>query len=137
MLGDAFEEYFQQVTNGSGKYAMTAQEDAAVLEVMIRGAQAGLVDFERCLVMRGASNFDRPYPGESAAQSLLFDTSGGFSIALANLYNAGKPIVDDILTNWKKTWASGIKPTGYAGDIFETVPNGFEPDIGTDFGSTG
>lgn len=52
VLGDAFEQYFQQVTNGSGKYAMTAQEDAAVLEVMIRGAQAGLVDFERCLVMR-------------------------------------------------------------------------------------
>jgi purine nucleoside permease len=31
---------------------MTAQEDAAVLEVMIRGAQAGLVDFERMIVMR-------------------------------------------------------------------------------------
>lgn len=94
-------------------------------------------DTDDAVGFRAASNFDRPYPGESAAQSLLFDTSGGFSIALSNLYNAGMPIVDDILTDWKKTWAAGIKPTGYAGDILETVPNGFEPDIGTDFGSIG
>ena len=132
-----FDEYFMQLTNGSGKYCMTAQEDNAILEAMIRGAQAGLVDFKRIMVMRAASNFDREYPGETAAQSLLFDTSGGFGIALANLYNAGRPIVDDILGNWKKTWEKGIKVTNYAGDIFDTVPDGYKPDIGTPAGQVG
>lgn len=52
VLGDAFDEYYLLLTNGSGKYCMTAQEDNAVLEAMIRGAKAGLVDFLRIMVMR-------------------------------------------------------------------------------------
>lgn len=137
VLADAFDEYFVKVTNGSGKYCMTAQEDNAVLEAMIRGAAASLVDFERIIVMRAASNFDREYPGETAAQSLLYDTSGGFSISLANLYKAGSPIIDDIMTNWKKTWAKGISYSNYAGDILDSVPNGITPDIGTPEGRIG
>lgn len=138
VLGDAFEEYFMRVTNGSGKYCMTAQEDAAIMEVMVRGAVAKLVDLERIVVMRATSNFDRGYPGETAAHSLLFDVSGGFSISLANLYNAGRPIVDDILTNWKKGgWERGINAKNYVGDIFGTVMNGNKMDIGTDYAQTG
>lgn len=116
---------------------MTAQEDNAILEAMLRGAKAGLVDFTRIMVMRAGSNFDRQYPGETAAQSLFDDVSGGFPISLANLYNAGKPIIDDILGNWAQTWEKGIKVTNYAGDILDTVPDGFTPDIGTVYGQIG
>lgn len=116
---------------------MTAQEDNAILEAMIRGAKASLVDFARIIVMRAGSNFDRQHPGETAAQSLFDDISGGFPISLANLYNAGRPIVDDILAKWDKVWSDGIKVNNYVGDILESVPNGFEPDIGTEYGQIG
>jgi len=117
---------------------MTAQEDNAVAEVLLRGAAASLVDFSRFMVMRAASNFDRGYPGETAAQSLLFDTSGGFGISLKNLYNSGKPIIDDILGNWRKNgWQKGIKATNYAGDILNTLNSTYPADIGTPNGSIG
>lgn len=116
---------------------MTAQEDNAILEAMIRGAKAGLVDFTRIMVMRAGSNFDREHPGETAYTNLFNDNSGGFPISLANLYNAGRPIVDDILASWDKTWKGGIKVKNYAGDIFDTVPDGYPPDIGTPNGSVG
>jgi len=64
---------------------------------MICGAAGGLVDVTRIMVMQAASNFDREHLGKTAAQSLLSDTSDGFGIALDNLYNAGRPIIDDIL----------------------------------------
>lgn len=104
---------------------------------MIRGAKAGLVDFTRLMVMRAGSNFDRQHPGETAAQSLFDDVSGGFPISLANLYNAGSPIIDDILANWVGTWKKGIKVQNYAGDILNTVPGAYPPDIGTPYGQIG
>jgi purine nucleoside permease len=39
-------------TNGTGAYCMTAQEDSATLEVMVRAAIEGLVDFSRIILMR-------------------------------------------------------------------------------------
>lgn len=51
-LAQAFENITALWTNGSGIYCMSAQEDSAVLEVMVRAAIGGLVDFARILVLR-------------------------------------------------------------------------------------
>jgi purine nucleoside permease len=57
LLAEAFENTTISWTNGSGKYCMTAQEDNATLEVLLRLAIEGLVDFARIIVMRtGKSN---------------------------------------------------------------------------------
>ena len=130
LLGDSFSDYFSLLTNGSGKYCMTAEEDNAVLEAMIRAASAGLVDFTRIMLMRTASNFDRQYPGQTAYESLFKSSSGGFHLATANIYIAGKPIIDDILANWASVYKKGIKVGNYAGDILHTVPDGYTPNIG-------
>ena len=76
LLGDAFSDYTHLLTNGSGVYCTTAQEDNATLESLLRGAAAHLVDFARIIVMRTASDFDRPYPGQSELQGLLYDDPG-------------------------------------------------------------
>lgn len=55
---------------------MTAQEDNAILEAMIRGAWAQKVDFTRLILLRSASDFDRPPPGEEASESLLYGDEG-------------------------------------------------------------
>ena len=64
LLSEAFENTTKLFTNGSGVYCTTAQEDTATLEALLRGAIANLTDFSRIIIMRTASDFDRPYAGE-------------------------------------------------------------------------
>ena len=50
------------LTNGTGTYALTAQEDNAVLEVLVRAHKAKSADYGRVILFRAASNFDRAPP---------------------------------------------------------------------------
>jgi purine nucleoside permease len=52
LLAETFENTTSVWTNGTGAYCMTAQEDNANMEVMVRAAIEGLVDFARIIVMR-------------------------------------------------------------------------------------
>lgn len=52
LLSQAFENVTTLLTNGSGRYCMTAQEDSAILEALLRMAIEGRVDFARILLMR-------------------------------------------------------------------------------------
>ena len=72
LLGEAFENTTKLFTNGSGVYCTTAQEDTATLEALLRGAIANLTDFSRIIIMRTASDFDRPYAGEVCTLQSLF-----------------------------------------------------------------
>lgn len=128
ILGTAFENTTKLFTNGTGDYCSTAQEDNATLEVLLRASAHKLTDFARIIVMRTASDFDRPYPGVSAAYNLLFADQGGFEPALENIYHAGIEVVQGILKGWDETFAKGVKPTNYIGDIFGTL--GGQPDFG-------
>lgn len=51
-LAQAFENTTALWTNGTGVYCMSAQEDNATLEVLVRAAIEGLVDFSRVIAMR-------------------------------------------------------------------------------------
>lgn len=109
---------------------MTAQEDNAILESFLRGAVAKLVDFRRIILMRTAANFDRAPPGMSDLTQLLYVDQGGFGESARNIYNAGHYIVDNIVANWNAVYKKGIKVTNYVGDIFDSLPGPFPPDIG-------
>ncbi|PSS15265.1 hypothetical protein M430DRAFT_124100 [Amorphotheca resinae ATCC 22711] len=128
LLGEAFENTTTLFTNGSAVYCMTAQEDNATLEAMIRAAIRGTVDFARIILMRTASDFDRPYPGLSDLDNLFYADQGGFVPAVENIYLAGTPIIHGILRDWDKVFEKGVKPTNYIGDIFGTL--GGTPDFG-------
>jgi purine nucleoside permease len=128
LLGEAFENTTSLFTNGSGIYCMTAQEDNATLEALLRAASHGKVDFGRIIIMRTASDFDRPYPGLSNLDTLFYAEQGGFEPALQNIYEAGTPVVKGILEGWKNSFEGGIKAGNYLGDIFGTL--GGTPDFG-------
>jgi purine nucleoside permease len=128
LLGEAFENTTTLFTNGSGVYCMTAQEDNATLEAMIRAAVVGTIDFARIIIMRTASDFDRPYPGTSVEFNLFYSDQGGFVPAIANIYLAGTPVIKGILSGWQKTFKKGVSATNYIGDIFGTL--GGTPDFG-------
>lgn len=127
-LSEAFENTTQIWTNGSGVYCTTAQEDNATLEAILRAAQHNLTDYSRVIVMRTASDFDRPPPGTSEIQNLLYADQGGFGPAIQNIYLAGIKVVEGILDGWNSTFAAGVKHKNYAGDVFATL--GGTPDFG-------
>ncbi len=105
-LGQRASEWAKLLSDGEAVYCTTQQEDTATMNALLRGEAAGKVDAKRLAVLRTASNFDRPHPGQSALQSLTTD-SGGFGIATANLVAAGKPLVDDIVARWA-LWQDGV-----------------------------
>lgn len=128
LLSEAFENTTKLFTNGSGEYCATAQEDNATLEALLRGAIANLTDFSRIIIMRTASDFDRPYAGEAATTNLFYANQGGFEPAIANIYLAGIKVVEGILSGWDSTFEKGVPATNYVGDIFGSL--GGMPDFG-------
>ncbi|TGO60966.1 hypothetical protein BCON_0031g00440 [Botryotinia convoluta] len=128
LLGEAFENTTTLLTNGSGVYCMTAQEDNATLSALLRAALFKIVDFSRIIIMRTASDFDRPYPGASVEFNLLYSNQGAFEPAVENIYLAGTEVIKGLLDGWNSTFAEGVAPTNYIGDIFGSL--GGEPDFG-------
>jgi purine nucleoside permease len=107
ILGEHASRWVSLLTDGKGRYCTTQQEDNAVMEALVRGSAAGLLDKRRVSVLRTAANFDRPYPGQTAFDSLTSRSSGGFAPATQNMINAGLPFVRTIVDGWAQ-WQSGI-----------------------------
>jgi purine nucleoside permease len=128
LLSEALGDSLMTFTNGSGVYCTTAQEDNATLEAMVRGALAKLVAFDRIIVMRTCSDFDRPYPGEAATTNLFYANTGGFEPSIENIYLAGVEVVNGILAEWNTTFSAGVPASNYIGDILGTL--GGTPDYG-------
>ncbi|KAF5365139.1 hypothetical protein D9757_012616 [Collybiopsis confluens] len=131
LLDDAFDNFTSLLTNGAGVYCTSQQEDNGTLEALLRAAQAKKADFSRIILMRTASDFDRPYQGQSAADNLFGDTPG-FEPALSNIYLAGVKVVGGIVNSWQQTFEQGVQPTTYIGDILGSL--GGTPDFAS--GST-
>ncbi|KAJ5904007.1 NUP-domain-containing protein [Penicillium tannophilum] len=110
LMADTFANYTSIITNRTAKLCTTANEDIGTIQALMRGAIAGLVDFRRVIVMRSASNFDRP--------------------PRHNLLVTGRKIIDDILQNWDKVYKFGITPDNYVADILNSIPGPIKPEIG-------
>lgn len=109
-LGEHARRWTRLLTDGQGTYCTTQQEDNATYNALARAAAAGRVDLKRLMVLRTASNFDRPYPGQTAYASLMASTtgaSGGFVPATQNLYVVGGRVVRDIVAHWDQ-WRDGV-----------------------------
>lgn len=64
-LSEAFENTTSVWTNGTGVYCMSAQEDNAILEVLLRGAIEELVDFGRVMIIRAGKTLSILFPQDS------------------------------------------------------------------------
>lgn len=108
LLGERATAWTKILTDGHGNYCTTQQEDNATYEALTRATAAGLADDSRVAVLRAGSDFDRPAPGGNDAQNLLkYGEQGGFMIALENLYRAGNPLVQAIVSDWP-AWEKGV-----------------------------
>ncbi|KAF3132793.1 hypothetical protein TWF569_010778 [Orbilia oligospora] len=134
VLAEAFGNLTVLLTNGTGEYCTTQQEDNAILAVLVRAAAANLVDFARVIILRTGSDFDRAPPSIDELYHLLQAPQGGLAGAIANIYVAGVRVVNDIVSHWDQVYKAGVKPTNYIGDILNTLgsPYGHAPDIGVE-----
>ncbi len=93
-------------SNGQGNYVTTAMEDTGTLQALTNLAKAGLVDRDRVLVLRTASNFDSQGTDQTAAESLNHETGensySGYLPSLDAAYRVGSTVVHEILDNWEK-----------------------------------
>ncbi|KAL6802982.1 purine nucleoside permease [Trichoderma sp. SZMC 28013] len=128
LMSETFENVTRLLTNGSATYCVTAQEENAILEVLVRLDIWGLVDYGRAIIMRTGSNFDRPAPGVDVLDNLRAAEQNGITLATTNLYLAGVSIVRGILSEWDGVFQKGIAAPNYLGDIFGTL--GGQPDFG-------
>ncbi|KAF3266678.1 hypothetical protein TWF217_001461 [Orbilia oligospora] len=134
VLAEAFGNLTVLLTNGTGEYCTTQQEDNAILAVLVRAAAANLVNFARVIILRTGSDFDRTPPGIDELYHLLQAPQGGLAGAIANIYVAGVRVVNDIVSHWDEVYKAGVKPTNYIGDILNTLrsPYSYAPDIGVE-----
>jgi purine nucleoside permease len=77
-------EWVPYFTGGKGIFATTAMEDTGTLQSLQNLAAAGRVDFQRVLILRTVSNFDRQPRGVSAADSLASQRIGKYAAYLPN-----------------------------------------------------
>lgn len=110
-LGEHARSWMRLLTAKEGVYCTTQQEDNATLNALTRGARSGLLDLRRVAVLRSGSDFDRPWPGQGAFDSMRAqrELSGAIRIATDNLVRAGLPLVAAIVHDWGR-WQDGVPP---------------------------
>lgn len=96
-------EWVRYQTGGKGTYAICGMEDTGTLQSLTWLGRAGLVDVNRVLVLRTASNYDQQREGISAAESLAETKITKYSAFLPSLisaYRVGDLVVRTLLVNW-------------------------------------
>ena len=105
-------QWVSYFTGGKGQFVTTAMEDTGTLLALKDLSRAGRVDWNRILVLRTVSNFDRQPRGMSAAESLAQQRIGTYSAYLPSLeaaYTVGHAVVEEILDHWGRFEKDGIE----------------------------
>jgi len=92
-------------TQGRGRYVMTAEEDAGIMQSLTFLAQAKRVDAARVLVLRTGSNFTAPGSDKTTAYTLLVhdaDPTGESASreAFEAAYRVGSRVVTELSGHW-------------------------------------
>jgi purine nucleoside permease len=88
-------------TKGQGMFAMTNMESQSAARTMQTMSKLGLVDLQRVLVLRTASNPSSPPPGVDPLATIGDEEPGQVAAYEAN-YRVGVPVVKEILQHWSR-----------------------------------
>jgi purine nucleoside permease len=88
-------------TGGRDVFSTTAMEPAAYVGTLQRMAAKGFVDFNRVMMVRGASNYCMPPPGTDIMATVGDETLGTIPALEAN-YRSGSVVVHELLRNWSR-----------------------------------
>jgi purine nucleoside permease len=99
-MDDWANHWMSYMTDGCAVLIATSQNDIGSLVALESLRQAGKADPDRVLLLRTASNFDRPPPQVDLADFLGAEQHGsytGFDAAIEALYQVGSPVVHRLL----------------------------------------
>jgi purine nucleoside permease len=105
LMDDWAAQWMNYFTVGQGHFATTAMEDTGSLQSLQFLARANKVDWNRILVLRTVSNYDRQPIGMDAASSLASQRIGQYGAYLPSLesaYTVGHSVVGELIKNWDK-----------------------------------
>jgi purine nucleoside permease len=103
LLNSWAENWVSYWTHEQGSFAMSDFEDAAIGQALLFLSQVGRADKNRLLVLRGASDYAVQPQGQTPAEYLAGESSGGlsgFQEALNDLYQVGSVVVMQLSANW-------------------------------------
>ena len=88
-------------THGKGRFVMTNMESQSAARTMQTFSHLKMVDANRVMVLRTASNPSGPPPGQDPLAS-IGDEAPGQLAAYESNYRVGSPVVHEILKNWDR-----------------------------------
>ena len=88
-------------TGGKGTFSTTSMEQQDYIGTLTRMAARGFLDINRVMLMRTASNYSMPPPGQRVETS-IGDESVGTGAALESAYLAGSAVAHEILRHWDR-----------------------------------
>ena len=103
-------DWVKLFTDNKGNFVMTAMEDNGTVTALKRMSATGQVDYDRILVLRTASNFSTPPPGESASWHFSAPYVLRGRPAIESAYSVGSEVLHELVNNWDR-YADKI-PTG-------------------------
>ncbi|MGB0371972.1 MAG: purine nucleoside permease [Opitutales bacterium] len=92
-------------TEGKGTFTTKAMEDSGTLQSLRNLDKAGIVDYDRVMILRTASNYSMQSPNMTAYQSIAREHGASLSAlneALEAAFRVGNPVVQELLDNWEK-----------------------------------
>jgi purine nucleoside permease len=104
MMNAQAEAWTRYWTGGRGNFVMTAMEDTGVARSLAMLGKAGRVAPDRLLVLRTASDYSAPPPGQSAHALMLFEM-GNFPAYRASLeaaWRVGGKVVFELANHWDR-----------------------------------
>jgi len=105
-LNDWAEHWVSYWTGGQGQFAMSAEEDAGIMQALSFLAHAGRVRLDRVLILRAGSDYTIGPPSLTAAQFLAKEAKDGFPAnqeALDALYAVAAPVARTLADDWATT----------------------------------
>lgn len=104
LLNDWANDWVGYWTQSKGNFVTSGMEDSATLQALTYLDNANLVDKDRVLILRTASNFTMQPAGLTAAKNLELESSGEGYAALQSAveaaYAVGSVVIEEITTNW-------------------------------------
>jgi purine nucleoside permease len=86
----------------ASNFMMANMEDSGTLTALRRLARAGLVDLNRVLVLRTASDFTMPPKGQAVAWGATAHYPGNGRPALEAAFQVGDRVVEELISGWSK-----------------------------------
>lgn len=87
-------------TGGKGEFVTANMEDSGTMTALRRLSKTGIVDYDRILVLRTASNFSMQPPGKEATWSATASYPDDGRPALEAAYQFGSKVAHELIDNW-------------------------------------